>query len=778
MEGNSRSRTAISMQAPEKDFDLDLELMTRYLQNGQHKYNNAEWENAELCLRKVSTKFPKSNSGGEIGLEKDDIQLMIAATCMEQRKLNDAKSLLRPLAVWKSSSNKSRTYVASHVLADLYLYEQDLQRAESFALLAVTGRRKLLGSTSLLYLASVKLLTLVYEHKADMVELDAWKPILQAVESQDISASTIPMSSVCSWRGNGNLTDSVSFTIKIPALCEDQRPQEQRESGKHIGQVRKEVDSMGGALEIVFQGANIAMKLPAIPKKRYRADTLSAVQFKKCSEPWAMSSILNWIMELAQEERELKEKNIAEGIAALFMHKVPTLWIGEAESLGDRVVKEMLAANAIVRKGKFVTFGPGTISGVLYQLTGTGCYSSKLHLYENKGRCYMYRCTRIFESTKKSEDWATFYKIKKEDIGTRRKEVIVRQNALHEVVTSEERYINQLYLLGKLYRDRLSAAQPPIIPANRLSTFLQVVFGGVDKIKTVNEDYLLRQLKYRQTEQGPWIVGFNDIFHQGIQKARPVYIEYATTLPRADYLIRQEVEQNTYFKRFLDQFLANKRLNQLSLEFYLTAPLNRLKQYSLLLSAVRRYIPAEGKETQNHILSVIRAASFECDTKYTETTKWMELPEIKAKLRLQSSMEREVDLCLDHPSREIVFRGDLRRTEGLEWVDTHAILFDHYLVLANPLSLGPRGGYYCISQVPIRMDVLVLESSTDAEGLKLFFNGIGEKLMYPFCVKHCGKTQTYTLCAPSAHSRQQWCEAIIQAKTKYAAATFYPNRDL
>lgn len=767
------------MQAPEKDFDLDLELMTRYLQNGQNKYNNAEWENAELCFRKVLTKFPKGNSEGAMGFEKDDVQLMAAATCMEQRKLNDAKSLLRPLAVWKSSSNKNRTYVASHVLADLYLYEQDLQRAESFALLAVSGRRKLLSSKSPHYLASVKLLTLVYEHKVDMVELDAWKPILQAAEPQGISASDIPMSSVCSWRGDSNLTDAASFTIKIAALCEEQRPQEQRELSKHIVQVRGGIDFMGGALEIVFQGAKPALNLPALPKKRYRADTLSADQFKKCSEPWALSSILQWIRELAQEEADLEEKNIVEGIAALFMHKIPTLRITEAESLGDRVVKGMLAASAIVRKGEFVTFGPGTVSGVLYQLTGTGCYSSKLHLYHNTGRCYMYLCGRMLESTKKSENWATFCAGKKESIETRPKEETARQNLLHEVVVSEERYIKELHIINELYRDRLSAAEPPIIPVNRLSTFLRVVFGGVDKIKTVHKDYLLSQLTHRQREQGPWIADVSDIFQKWIQKARPLYIEYATTLPRADYLIRREAERNRNFKHFLDQSVSNGRRNHGSLDHQLKGPLARLKLYSLLLSPTQKNKPAEAEEIYSlFALDDIRAARLECHTKYTEAIKRMGLFEIKTQLRLQAPMEKEVELCLDHPSREIVFRGDLQRSEGFQWVDTHAILFDHYLVLANPLSQGRRGGYYNASLVPIRMDVLVLETSTDAAGLKILSKGIGEKIMYPFRVKHCGKAETHTLCATSAHSRQQWCEAIIQAKTKYAAASFYPNRDL
>ena len=303
--------------------------------------------------------------------------------------------------------------------------------------------------------------------------------------------------------------------------------------------LRQQGRPMSDLYDIASPQSAMALDLPSIPKKRYNPSKLTNDQFKKCTEPWALGSILSWIRELAVEELDLKETNIVEGIVALFMNKVPTMYITEAEALGERVVKEMLEANALVTEEEWVKFGPGNVSGVLYQLTGTGCYSSKLHLYHTRGRCYSYQCMRTLKRLdldtlpmeKKSEDWATYYKLKKEDIESHDKKEIERQNVLHEVVTSEDLFISQLDVLRELYRDRLTAAQPPIIPTKKLPNFLKEVFGGVDRVKKVNQDYLLGQLKYRQTEQGPWIVGFSDIFREWIRKARPVYVEYATNFP-------------------------------------------------------------------------------------------------------------------------------------------------------------------------------------------------------------------------------------------------------
>ncbi|EXJ62627.1 hypothetical protein A1O7_03065 [Cladophialophora yegresii CBS 114405] len=617
--------------------------------------------------------------------------------------------------------------------------------------------------------------------------------------------------------------------------------------------LRQQGRTMSDLYDIASPQSAMALDLPAIPKKRYNPSKLTNDQFKRCLEPWALSSILDWIKELAEEEVDLKEANIAEGIIALFMNKVPTMYITEAEALGERVVKAMLDANALVKDEEWVKFGPGTLSGVLYQLTGSGCYSSKLHLYHTKGRCYSYHCMRTLKRLdldalpveKKSEDWATFYKLKKEDIETHDKKEIERQNVLHEIVTSEDVFISQLDVLRELYRDRLAAANPSIIPTKKLQNFLNEVFGGVDKVKKVNQDYLLGQLKYRQTEQGPWIVGFSDIFREWIRKARPVYVEYASNFPRADCLMRREAERNIPFKSFLDQARENKRSNRLGWDNFLKAPITRLQRYSLLLATVQKNMlkDSEEKNSLAFALDEIRAATFECDSKFAEMTKKMELIEMQTKLRLRPPMEKEVELNLDHLGREIVFRGELQRAggKGFQWVDTHAILFDHYLVLAKPLARDRREGYYDVSKVPIPMDLLVLESSNDPAVVKSSMKGIGavttvavprgqvapdtrlnraqstasggtpgplthtstnlsigsgntsqsmvpittldsgnskeEKIMYPFRVKHLGKTETYTLYAPSAQNRQDWCEAIIQAKTRHAESLHQQNAE-
>ena len=118
----------------------------------------------------------------------------------------------------------------------------------------------------------------------------------------------------------------------------------------------------------------------------------------------------------------------------------------------------------------------------------------------------------------KSEDWATYYKLKTADLEGHDRKEIERQNNLHEVVTGEAGYIEALDILRILYRDRLQNAQPSILPTKKLPAFLKDVFGHIDKVKKINQDYLLGRLRYRQNEQGPWVAGFSDISESGFAK--------------------------------------------------------------------------------------------------------------------------------------------------------------------------------------------------------------------------------------------------------------------
>ncbi|OKL57703.1 hypothetical protein UA08_07063 [Talaromyces atroroseus] len=584
----------------------------------------------------------------------------------------------------------------------------------------------------------------------------------------------------------------------------------------------------------------MALDLPTIPavrRKKFNPAKLSSEQFRKCSEPWALSAIVAWVKDLSEDETDLKESAVVNAIVALFTHKVPTMNTADAETLGSSVVKSMLNEGALIIDEEWVKFSNKTLSGVLFQITGSGCYSSRLHSQETEilGRCYSHHCMRTLkkinlraqamEPQKKAQDWVTFYNVPKEVWEAYPRKEIDRQNNLHEIVTTEDSFIGQLDVLRELYRDQLAHMHPAIISPKRQEKFLRDVFGKVDAVKKVNEDYLLGQLKYRQKEQGPFIAGFSDIFREWIRKAKGVYVDYAATFPNANYLVRKEAERNTLFRQFLNQARENKLSNRLSWDTYLKAPITRIQRYTLLLSTVHKNMPKDSEEKTNLALAIeeIKAVALECDNKVGEMSKKVNLMELASKLQLRPGMSKEVELNLEHLGREIIFQGDLQRPgtrTRFNLVDMHAILFDHYLVLAKTLQIrdATKSGkfeVYDVSKLPIPMDLLVLESTNDDPVVKSSVKGIStlapptaaaaargagpgtlthanssnstgstslegskdDKILYPFKVKHLGKVPTYTLFAPSMQNRQDWCRKILEAKTRHAASLFAQNAE-
>ena len=461
-----------------------------------------------------------------------------------------------------------------------------------------------------------------------------------------------------------------------------------------------------------------AITLPSGRRRKFQPEKLTLLDVRTCTEPWALSGIANWIREMAEGEPDLKKKTVEDGLVRLFCLKVPTMNVADAEALGAVVTDSMLEAGILVPEEEWLKFGQGSISGVLWQLTGSGCYAPKLHEYdadstghEVAGRCYSHHCTRTLKKANVDElmsgkikvvDWETFYGMTKESVQGKHKKEILRQNNLHEMVTTEETYMDQIEILRTLYRDKLLYSQPRIIAEGRIEKFVNAVFGKAEGIQDVNKNYLLAQLKYRQKEQGPWVVGFSDIFREWVRKARVPYVEYAAAYPYAHFLVKREAERNYMFKQFLNDNQADERSQKLDWSTYLKAPITRLQRYILLMKTVHGNTIQDNEEKANLAKAIeeTEAVASEADAKVHEMQKKVTMIELDQMLVLRPGFH--ADLNLDHLGRELILQGDLQRmgSKGVRWVDTHALLFDHYLILAKlvPSRDGRQDKKYDVSK--------------------------------------------------------------------------------
>ncbi|KAL2126916.1 hypothetical protein VTI74DRAFT_11631 [Chaetomium olivicolor] len=676
-----------------------------------------------------------------------------------------------------------------------------------------------------------------YQHNYSLSSTDTRSPYLP--ETHEVYPGQIS--------GQQHVERSISLSshsntpqVQAPARSRTDAAEERRRAMKHMSQPHAQAYQQGATPYEGYEtgtpsslAAYDMITLPTGRRKKFVPSKLTSADIKRCAEPWALSGITAWVREMAEGEPDLKRKTIEEGVLKLFCAKVPTMNVADAELLSAAVVDSMFAAGILIPEEEWVKFGTGQLSGVLWQLTGSGCYAPKLHedegtvprLHDNgiPVRCYSYHCGRTLKKVNLDgmseedvvvQDWATFHGVTMEDIKSKPKKEVERQNVLHEIVTGEEDYMGQLDVLRLLYRDWLRSWHPPIIAANRMDKFLDAVFGKVDAVQQINKEHLLAQLKYRQKEQGPWIVGFSDLFREWIRKARPIYIEYCSSFPYASYLIRKEAARNLLFRQFLDMVRDHKRSKRLEWTTFVKAPITRLQRYGLLLETVKKNMPSESEEKANleKALEEIKKVTHECDEKVAEMTKKVELLELQSMLVLRPGFQSVLNL--DHLGRELLKQGDLQRqgSRGVRWVDTHALLFDHYFILAKTIpSKDPRSDKkYDVSKEPIPMPLLFLESMNDdpvskqksltapltrataapgqgAQLSKVGTNGSDRpglehtgsddgKIIYPFRIKHLGH-EIYTLYASSPSERAAWCSAIIEAKTRHARALHAQNAE-
>ena len=513
--------------------------------------------------------------------------------------------------------------------------------------------------------------------------------------------------------------------------AEERRRREQRSSGVFTGDSSAPPSAGASA---------VALDLPTLDNK-FNPAKLRAREFNRCTEPWAMSAIVAWLKSVTEGEQYLKKQPLIDALVGLFTYKVPTMNMADAETLSATIVDNLQGDGVLRPEEEWFVFTDAPSSGVIFQLTGVGCYAPKLHDYKSSARCYSHHCQRTEKKIdlssqpglKPDEDWATYYKLKKEDLEGHDRKEIERQNILHELVQKEENYLQELDVLRQLYRDKLQSANPPLLSPKRIESFLAQVFGKVDSVKRANEEHLLPQMKYRQKEQGPWVVGFSDILREWIRKAKVAYIEYASSYPNAVYKIRMEMERNMLFKTFLNTTQQDPRSRRLGWDHYLKVPITRLQQIGLLLDTVMRRSTLDNEEKRNLGVAIeeIKTVTHECDARVGDGQRKADLTDLQYKLKLRPGMQGRVELNLDHLGRELVHKGDLLRigSTRFNWVETHAILFDHYLVLAKTTrerstqDAGSTYERYDVSRSPIPMDLLVLESRDDLPVIRSSLTG-------------------------------------------------------
>ncbi|KAI0367587.1 Dbl-like domain-containing protein [Pilatotrama ljubarskyi] len=221
----------------------------------------------------------------------------------------------------------------------------------------------------------------------------------------------------------------------------------------------------------------------------------------------------------------------------------------------------------------------------------TRCYASSC---DEENPCYSYTCPRrrsalplLSPSEKEEEEdkdeWTRT--VPRELLATLPESEINRQTIIHKLIVKEKQYLRDLDTVETLFIRPLRSANPPVIRSTEIDEFIDEVFGNILDLRECNRR-LLEMIYVRQREQAPVIQGIGDIFLDAATEFRVTYPNYVGNLPVAEKRMKDELDKNAEFKRFVEQCSRHPDAHRLDLKHFLTRPSEHLQKYPVLLEAI------------------------------------------------------------------------------------------------------------------------------------------------------------------------------------------------
>ncbi|KAJ3809165.1 CNH domain-containing protein [Lentinula aff. lateritia] len=375
-----------------------------------------------------------------------------------------------------------------------------------------------------------------------------------------------------------------------------------------------------------------------------------------------------------------------------------------------------------------------------------------------------------------------------------------RQSIIFELIKGEMAYAKDLENIAIMYIRPLREADPPIIPRDRLESFITDVFHNFAELHA-HHQRLVEKFHEVQTEEFPVIRSVTAAVFDAALNFREAYMEYIPNYPIAAYRIDDEMANNPAFKAFVDQCVRHPDAHRLDMKNFINRPIPRLLRYELLLKGILDETP-EGHEDRVEIpqvLDVIKAIGKDTEPGVVSAKQKVELWSYNSNIVFKPG--EWIDMDLLDKNRSLIHTGRLLRQPdgGLEWSgwsELFVLLFDNYLVMTKARAKDDITKYF-VNRRPIPLDLLTLVNFTDPptqRGAGLLRNLRGgerhnttdtspspltassstgasgdtsrtdSRSVYPCTIHHNGRMGgNYILYAESASARSEWKEKLEEA---------------
>ena len=354
-----------------------------------------------------------------------------------------------------------------------------------------------------------------------------------------------------------------------------------------------------------------------------------------------------------------------------------------------------------------------------------------------------------------------------------------RQEIISELMYTERDFVKDLEYLRDFWMKPLRNPQTSPIPEHRREKFVRTVFSNCQEVYMVNSR--LAESLTRRQQNAPVVKNVGDIFLEYVPHFIP-FIKYGANQLFGKYEFEHEKRTNAAFSKFVDEVERMKESRKLELNGYLTKPTTRLARYPLLLEGILKATADDNPDKQDlpKVVKMIKDTLSKVNVESGKAENHFNLMQLNKDLKFRPG--EYVDLKLTDENRQLVFKGNLKKTPTETTGDITCYLFDHAVLLVRSKTVNKREEQK-VYKKPIPLELLVITQMDEIiprlgiakrpSGTTLM--GAGAKAIqaaapradankqqgYPITFKHLGKGgYEMTLYASTPISQQKWMEHI------------------
>ncbi|XP_069492319.1 intersectin-1 isoform X2 [Ambystoma mexicanum] len=336
-----------------------------------------------------------------------------------------------------------------------------------------------------------------------------------------------------------------------------------------------------------------------------------------------------------------------------------------------------------------------------------------------------------------------------------------RQGYIHELIVTEENYVNDLQLVTETF-------QKPLMESELLTEKeVAMIFVNWKELIMCNIK-LLKALRVRKKMSGEKmpVKMIGDILTAQLPHMQP-YIRFCSCQLNGAALIQQKTDEVPEFKDFVKRLAMDPRCKGMPLSSFLLKPMQRVTRYPLIIKNILENTP-ENHPDQSHLKHALDKAEELCsqvnegvrEKENSDRLEWIQT-HVPCEGLSEQLVFNSVTNCLG--PRKFLHSGKLYKAKSNK--ELYGFLFNDFLLLTQIIKpLGSSGTdkvfspksnlQYKMYKTPIFLNEVLVKLPTDPSGDEPIFH-----------ISHIDRV--YTLRAESINERTAWVQKIKAASELY-----------